>query len=100
MVYTGEYDEKIDIWGVGVCFYFMLTGKYPCPYDSRVKITRKNILENFWKPQNLNQALGEVQETPAIIEFLKKLMAYDPANRLSADEAYEIACNDKTWVHQ
>ena len=38
-----EYDERVDLWGAAVCFYFSLTGRCPFEGESEEE-TVQNIL--------------------------------------------------------
>ncbi len=37
-VYHGKYDEKVDIWSLGVIIYKLVFGKYPFNTKSKQKL--------------------------------------------------------------
>ena len=81
-VLNNNYDEKCDLWSVGVILYILLCG-YP-PFNGanddqiikRVKEGKYQIDEEEW--QNISKD-G--------IDLVKKLLAYDPKERISAEDA-------------
>ncbi|KAL7466570.1 hypothetical protein ACHAXS_006864, partial [Conticribra weissflogii] len=79
------YDEKCDIWAIGVLAYLLLSGETPfggaCEGEDLTQV-RENILS------------GEVRFDPEIwgnvsdlaIDFIKSLLILDPSNRPGAEE--------------
>jgi len=92
MVYTGNYDCKVDVWAVGVCLYVLMNGTFPwIPSEG---ILDSNIKDRFLKERDLKLLLNGNSRT---ITFLKQLLCFDPEYRLSALEAYRIATDSRTW---
>ena len=75
---NGKYDEKCDIWSIGVILYYMLSGKYPFQSDDNINIFQKIESEqpNFWELNISENALN----------FLRKCLTKNPRLRPSAKE--------------
>jgi serine/threonine protein kinase len=68
-----EYSANIDIWGVGCCFHFMLTGE--APFDSQNSAKLADMIIN-----------DSVRQTPGILsweskEFISQSLAKNPEER-------------------
>ena len=75
----GEYDEKCDIWSIGVILYYMLSGKFPFYAEDNYEIFQK--IENE-EPNYLNLNISEKAK-----DFLKKCLTKNPRIRPSAKES-------------
>jgi len=79
-----KYDEKVDVWALGVTTFLMLSGKRPFDHtDSREK--KRRIREEplkFPSPQ-FDQISRECQD------FLLSTMRKSPADRMSAETALQ-----------
>lgn len=76
------YNEKVDIWGVGSIFYFIMTGEVPFLDNNIVKLHQK--IYNGWVDFDhalLKQASAECRD------LLKKMLEPNPGIRYSAEEA-------------
>lgn len=81
-IYTGEYDEKIDMWSLGIMIYLMLSGNYPYKVESEEKFLDKV------KTQNLDFSKGIwVKISDQCVDFIRKLLNPNPQKRLSANRA-------------
>ena len=63
----GEYDEKCDIWSIGVILYYMISGKFPFFDDDNFKIFQK--IEN--EEPNFSELKISLSENG--LNFLKKM---------------------------
>lgn len=82
-VFSGTYNEKVDVWSVGIIIYMMIFGRPPLSFKEHGKVPRDtnqytNILQN--KPELL-------QYTAEFQDFIKNLLEVDPLKRFSAKQA-------------
>lgn len=74
-----KYDIKVDIWSLGICSYILLSDKNPFHYYRKCN---DNIDFNI----DFN-TLGLNYRSDESIDFLEKLLQYDPNNRFNSEEA-------------
>ncbi len=81
---TGTYNEKCDIWSVGIILYILFVGNPPFEGKDDKEIIRlvKKAEVNFAGPEWKRFSRDG-------IDFVKKLLAPDPDLRLSAEEALQ-----------
>ena len=75
----GEYDEKCDIWSIGVILYYMLSGKYPFHAEDNYEI--------FQLIENEEPNYSDLNISENAIDFLKKCLTKDPRLRPNAKES-------------
>lgn len=83
----GQYDEKCDIFSVGVILYQMLSGRHPffvAGLDDRETVKHKILYEN---PSTDTPEFKTV--SPEAIQLVKWMLQKDPKKRCSAREALE-----------
>lgn len=90
-----SYDEKADLWSVGMLCFQLLTGRFPFWKD-----IGKSSLKQVWsdvvnKNINLDGWEWKFSLSRGARSFLKKLLVRDPQKRLSAAEVSLISINPR-----
>ena len=81
-VLTQEYDEKCDIWSIGVILYMMLSGQPPFEGKNEIEIVKKIKLGVF------SLDIPELDHVSAEGKnLIKQMLTYNPEYRISADQA-------------
>ena len=82
----GEYDEKVDVWALGVITYLLLSGDPPFGgMDGEALVTvRQNILKCnlVFEPTDIWDNVSDTAKN-----FISRLLTEDPTKRPSAAEA-------------
>jgi calcium-dependent protein kinase len=81
-VLKGIYDEKCDIWSIGVILYLLISGRPPFPGKKDEEILR-NVEKGVFSIQ------GDVWKkvSPEVKDLIKRLLTYNPQLRPSANQA-------------
>ena len=81
-VLSGKYNEKCDVWSIGVILYILICG-YP-PYEGK---TNQEILKLIQNGEA--EFVGEAWDaaSPEVKDLLRKLLQRDHNLRISAEEA-------------
>lgn len=94
-VIRGEYDERCDVWGIGVITYLLLSGDPPfggCGGPESLFQVRSNILQGKFKFEPAEVWAHVSQEAK---DYIRMLLVTDPNNRPTAKE-----CQRSPWLHE
>jgi len=83
-VFKNNYNEKADVWSCGIILYTMLCGHPPFMGNNEEAIKNKILHSKLVFPKNDFKNISQ-----NAIEFIKKLLEYNPDRRLSAEQAIE-----------
>ncbi|KAL7433533.1 hypothetical protein ACHAXM_003735 [Skeletonema potamos] len=92
-VIRGSYDERCDVWAVGVITYLLLSGEPPfggCGGPETLMEVRDNILrgEFAFEPEDIWETVSKEAK-----EFIKTLLVLDPMKRPTAQQ-----CSNLKWL--
>ena len=76
--YSG-YDEKVDIWSLGIIFYKLLIGKNPFDANSMKELVQKLEKGDYYVPITLSKEA---------LSFLNNMLQFEPKDRLNIDILY------------
>lgn len=71
----GGYDERVDLWSLGVCLFRILTGQFPFFEDSVLGTIEKILKGTFELNENISLLARDL---------IKRLLDPNPTQRLSA----------------
>jgi len=88
-VLRGVYDEKCDMWSLGVITYMLLSGTPPFPGGGEGEILQRVKKGQFSLDINRFEGVSDHAK-----DFIRKLLVMDPKKRMSASEAQA-----HEWMH-
>jgi len=78
------YDQKVDMWSIGVTTYLLLCGDTPFNGKNRQQLFRRISCD---EPAFPDDKWGHISNDA--LDFVQRLLTKDPARRLSAKQALE-----------
>lgn len=81
---VNKYDEKVDLWSLGIVLYILLTGKAPY-YGKEDDV----IIAQVKKAGYNKKLLNDKGLTKPAINLVESLLNIDPVKRLSAAQAIQ-----------
>lgn len=78
ILHNKDYNESIDVWGLGIVLFILLTGEYP--FDGKKKETI------FIRIKNNDIKYGNYDLTSTEIKLLKRLLCKDPRYRIQLED--------------
>lgn len=82
-VLNGSYNEKCDVWSLGVVMYILLTGKPPFAGHSH-----KDIVKSVLRGSYSLEGPEWTNISAAAKDLIRKMLVRNPHRRISAQEAY------------
>ena len=79
-MFEGEYDEKIDIWAIGVIAFELLTGQLPFDGNYHRSVVAKILSKNPFDSVESN--IGSPEK-----KLLEKFLEKDPSKRIDLKDA-------------
>jgi calcium-dependent protein kinase len=79
-----DYDEKCDIWSIGVIMFVLLSGTMPFEGENEEKIKKKIIVGDYKMEGSVWEGVSEEAK-----DLIRKMLTYDPSQRISAVTALE-----------
>ena len=89
-VLLNDYDQQCDMWSIGVIAYMLLTGRPP--FDGK---DDREIIRNVRQGKYDMTLKDFKRKSHACKDFVRQLLSYDPAKRLTATEALK-----HPWVRE
>lgn len=78
MILDGHYDERADLWSIGILLFYLIVGRFPFYEDSYQKLFYKTLNTEFLFPDNISKEAKDL---------LSRLLEKNPDNRISVRDA-------------
>ena len=83
LVKNTEYDEKVDIWAIGILTFILFTGRSPYPLAGK----KSKIFDEIRKEKEISFSESELKNvSKAAKDFISKCLARVPSRRPSCDD--------------
>lgn len=79
VLHRRSYNYKVDLWGIGVLLYSMLTGSYPFYAENSQDLLMKVETGIF-------RIKGDIHLTTVCLDFINRCLRYDPNRRIDWDK--------------
>jgi len=77
-----HYDDRLDLWSIGICFYYLLFKEYPFNYNTPNEKLKEQYLNHTGSNLRIPQGHWSRPVSACSIELLKRLIVYDPNHRI------------------
>ena len=86
-----NYNEKCDIWSIGVILFILLCGNFPFGGEADSEVIASIKLGTYSFDSICGNYLGNIWDGVSVTakDLIEKMLTYDPAKRISAVEAYK-----------
>ena len=81
MIHGEGYNESVDIWGIGVVLFTLLTGTYP--FDAKEK---NSIFRRITDKTSIHYSKYNLERNE--VKLLRKLLEKDPQKRIEIEEIF------------
>jgi len=79
------YDEKCDVWSIGVVLYILTYKQFPFEYKNIPSLKHNVAHDDIVPPSN-------IKPSDDVVDLLGKMLCKDPSSRISITEASEHVC--------
>jgi serine/threonine protein kinase len=81
MIIGDGYNDSVDIWGIGVILFTLLTGKYP--FDTSQRENTKKIIFQRILEKNIHYSRYNLERKD--VKLLKQLLEKRPEDRIEIE---------------
>ena len=83
-IYLGKkYEEKTDLWSIGIMIYFLHFKEFPFDYPSSFDSLRENQIKEIFDRNKKNNSSDKKLD-----DLINKLLIYNPENRITWNEYF------------